>query len=96
MKAFFDTNIRARRAQQASSGLGHNQNALSDFRQLLSQALTLATHEKAVQISRDDGLSIFDALIVAAAIESGCDTLFSEDLQNGRAFGRLRIVNPFS
>ena len=34
-------------------------------------------------------------LIVAAAIEGGCDTLFSEDMQHGRSIGGLAIVNPF-
>lgn len=41
------------------------------------------------------GLISYDALIVAAGIESGCETLFTEDLQHGRSFGALTIVNPF-
>ena len=40
-------------------------------------------------------LSPWDALIVQAAVEAGCDTLFSEDLQAGRRFGDLVVVNPF-
>jgi hypothetical protein len=36
-----------------------------------------------------------DALIVASAIETGCDILYTEDMQHGRAFGGLAIVNPF-
>jgi predicted nucleic acid-binding protein len=35
------------------------------------------------------------ALIVASAIEAGCDTLFTEDMPHDRKFGRLAIVNPF-
>jgi predicted nucleic acid-binding protein len=57
--------------------------------------LTIETHETAVALARDHGLSLYDALIVAAALGAGCDTLFSEDLQHGRAFGRLTVVNPF-
>ena len=39
--------------------------------------------------------SYWDSLIVAAALESGCDELWSEDLQHGQVVdGRLRIVNP--
>jgi predicted nucleic acid-binding protein len=34
-------------------------------------------------------------LIVASALEAGCDTLYSEDMQHGRAFGGLTIVDPF-
>lgn len=40
-------------------------------------------------------VSIWDAFIVQAAIEAGCETLFSEDLQAGRRFGALQVVNPF-
>jgi predicted nucleic acid-binding protein len=57
--------------------------------------LTADTHAAALDLARDHGLAFHDALIVAAAIEAGCDTLFSEDLQNGRTIGGLAIVNPF-
>jgi len=40
-------------------------------------------------------LSFYDALIVASAIETGCDILYTEDMQHGRAIGGLAIVNPF-
>ena len=39
-------------------------------------------------------LSFWDALIVAAAQHAACDELWSEDLQTGRLFGTLRVVNP--
>ena len=57
--------------------------------------LTVEIHAAAVVLAREHGLSIYDALIVAAALEAGCDTLFSEDMQHQRAFGAMRIVNPF-
>lgn len=38
----------------------------------------------------------FDALIVQAAMDARCDTLYSEDLQHGRKFGGLEVVNPFA
>lgn len=41
-------------------------------------------------------LSIWDALIVQAALDAGCDTLLTEDLQAGRRFGSLQVVNPFN
>ena len=41
-------------------------------------------------------ISYWDALIVAAALLSGCDTLYTEDLQHGRTFdGQLTVVIPF-
>jgi len=57
--------------------------------------ITLNTHGNAVPLARDHGLSFYDALIVASAIEAGCDILYSEDMQHGRTFGGLTIVNPF-
>ena len=71
---------------------------MDDLARLLDPpaALTLATHQSARWLARDHGFGVYDALIVAAAIEAGCDTLFSEDLQDGRRIGGLRIVNPFA
>ncbi len=39
--------------------------------------------------------SFYDALIIAAALNLGCNTLYSEDLQHGQAIGSLTIENPF-
>ena len=57
--------------------------------------LTLETHRAALPFARFAGIGIYDALIVAAAIEAGCDRLLSEDLQHGRRFGDLVVQNPF-
>jgi len=39
---------------------------------------------------------VYDAMIVAAALLSGCDKLYTEDMQDRLLVeGRLRIVNPF-
>jgi predicted nucleic acid-binding protein len=40
-------------------------------------------------------LSFYDSLIVAAALEGGCKTLYSEDLQHGQRIDGLTIKNPF-
>jgi predicted nucleic acid-binding protein len=58
-------------------------------------ALTLELHTSARVLAEDHRLSFYDALIVTAAIEIGCDTLFSEDMQHGRIIGGLTTVNPF-
>jgi predicted nucleic acid-binding protein len=58
-------------------------------------ALTLDLHTAARALAEDHRLSFYDALIVAAALEAGCDTLFSEDLRHGRTLGGLAILNPF-
>ena len=57
--------------------------------------LTTAIHARAVVLAREHELSFYDALIVAAAQDAGCRTLFSEDLQHGHKFGTLTVENPF-
>jgi predicted nucleic acid-binding protein len=49
----------------------------------------------AARLSIKQTISIWDALIVRSALQSGCDVLWSEDLQDGRRFGSLRVQNPF-
>jgi len=52
--------------------------------------------EKAMEIEAQAQISYSDALIVAAALLSGCDTLYTEDMEHGRMFeGQLTLVNPF-
>ena len=71
--------------------------ALAVIEELLGVALplTAAVHAGAVVLARDHELSFYDALIVAAALDAGCEVLFSEDLQHGQKFGALRVENPF-
>jgi len=71
---------------------------LTTIRGLLSvNPVTVAIHEDALALAERYGFSIYDALIVAAAIDARCDTLWSEDMQDGmRIERRLRIVNPIS
>ena len=58
--------------------------------------ITISTHESALQIAQQHGYEIYDALIVAAALEARCATLYSEDLQDGQVIdGKLTIRNPF-
>ena len=55
-----------------------------------------ATVKLAMTIAEKQSISHWDALIVAAALLAGCDTLYSEDMQDGQVFdGRLTVVNPF-
>ena len=58
-------------------------------------ALTIETHTAARALAKSHRLSFYDALIVASAIEAGCDTLYTEDMQHNRAIGGLTIRNPF-
>jgi len=58
--------------------------------------IAISTHETALRIAEDYGYEIYDALVVAAALEAHCATLYSEDLQDGQVIGgKLTIRNPF-
>lgn len=50
---------------------------------------------EAIVLSRRQTVSFWDALIVQAALDFGCDRVLTEDMQHGRMFGELRIENPF-
>ena len=65
--------------------------------QLHVQALTVEAHEFALQIAERYRFSFYDSLLVAAALQSGCTTFWSEDLHNGQLIeGQLTIRNPFA
>ena len=65
-------------------------------KQLRVVALTPETQLDALRLAVEHRLSGWDAMVVQAALQAGCDTLFSEDLQPGRRFGSLEVVNPFA
>src|SRR3954453_3143994 len=49
----------------------------------------------AIDLHRLHQLSIWDALVIRAALNAGCRILYSEDLQDGRRIDGLEVVNPF-
>ena len=71
--------------------------ALSSVRTLCEApaALSVETHEAALEIAEQFGYHIYDALILAAALDADCDTLYTEDMQNGQRVGAITIRNPF-
>ena len=58
--------------------------------------LTIEIHERALQLAEHYGYSIFDSLIIAAAVHSGASTLYSEDMRDGQTIDSVTIRNPFS
>jgi len=50
---------------------------------------------RGIELHEAHSISMWDALIVEAAQEARCTVLLTEDLQHGRRFGELEIVNPF-
>jgi predicted nucleic acid-binding protein len=72
--------------------------ALDAFRILCPPPLpiTIEIHEAALKIAEKYGYNICDALVVAAALEAGCATVYSEDLHDGQTIdGQLTVRNPF-
>ncbi len=59
--------------------------------------LTLAIHRRGLSLCEQHRFATYDAMIVAAALQHGCEVLYSEDMQHGLLVeGRLRILNPFA
>lgn len=59
------------------------------------EPLGIEVHESAVALCKRHRVPIYDACIVAAAMQAGCTTLYSEDFQSNRKFGSLQVINPF-
>jgi predicted nucleic acid-binding protein len=57
---------------------------------------SMALYDRTLLLREETGFSFYDSLVLAAALESGCSTLFSEDLQHGRNVQGLALENPFA
>jgi predicted nucleic acid-binding protein len=67
--------------------------SLSTLRKLLAvTSITVEIHKEGLALAERFKLSIYDAMVVSSALEAGCDTLWSEDLQAGMRIAEgLRI-----
>ena len=78
--------------------------AIPEIREILStiqaicivKPLDIETHELGLEMAERYSFSIYDGLIVAAAVRAGCSILYTEDLQHGQVIDQLTIRNPFS
>ena len=60
------------------------------------RALDTETFNTGLIVSRRYGYQHYDAMIIAAALQAGCERLYSEDMQHRQMIDkRLQIVNPF-
>lgn len=66
--------------------------------EILCRVVTLgvSTLSEARRLTARYKLAYYDAQIIAAALEAGCDTLYSEDGRHRQEIEGLRIVNPFA
>jgi predicted nucleic acid-binding protein len=61
-----------------------------------TQAVTVDTHDRGLDIAERFGFSLHDSMIVSSALQSGCAVLYSEDMQHGQEIDvQLVVVNPF-
>ena len=59
-------------------------------------AVTVDTHDDALRLAQRYGFHFHDALVVASALAADCETLYTEDLQDGQVIDdRLTVRNPF-
>jgi hypothetical protein len=77
----------------------------SDIGEVLTQVravcrvepLTVETHARGVALAERYNLSIYDATILASALDAGCSVAYAEDMQDGQVIeGALTIRIPFS
>lgn len=74
---------------------------VADVLQEVAQNFTIHTNTaetiiKATGIAQKYQFSFYDSLIISAALESGCNILYSEDMHHGQLIeNRLKVVNPF-
>ena len=59
------------------------------------EPLTLEIHDRGKQLAERYQFSVYDAMIVAAALTAKCEILYSEDFQDESLFEyMLMIINP--
>ena len=61
----------------------------------LLHLIELPTIKLAFQIKQKYQYTLYDALIVASALESNCNILYTEDMQHGHFIDQMKIINPF-
>jgi predicted nucleic acid-binding protein len=88
-------NVAFRRFSQPLSVAEAEQYLSSVLRPLLAVHSSPAIYFQALRIAEKHRVPWYDSLIVAAAMEGQCETLYSENFQHGRKIEGLRIENPF-
>ncbi|MFZ0802746.1 MAG: PIN domain-containing protein [Terriglobales bacterium] len=89
-------NVALRRFIEPMSVAEAEQYLTTVFRPLLAIHSSPALYVEALRITGKHRIRWYDALIVAAALEGQCETLYTEDLQHGSRIEGLRIENPFA
>lgn len=88
-------NVALKRFSQPMQPADAEQYLATVFRPLLAVHSSQALYAEALHLHAQNKLSWYDSVIVAGAIQSRCDLLYTEDLQHGQRFGSLQVTNPF-
>lgn len=70
--------------------------ALAALEREVAMPTTARAVMRALSFTAQHRFSVWDGLFVQAALDAGCTTLFTEDLQHQQRFGALQVVNPFA
>lgn len=70
--------------------------ALADLAVYPVIAIDAALVQRAAARSVAEQVAYWDALILESAVEAGAATVYSEDLQHGRAYGGVTVLDPFA
>lgn len=89
-------NVAFRRFPQPLNVAEAEQYFITVLRPLLAVHSSPAIYFEALRIAEKCRMPWYDSLIVAAALEGQCETLYSEDFQHGRKIENLKIENPFA
>lgn len=83
--------------RKCAMAYGEIREALATVRAVCAVApLDLETHDLGLDLAERYRFSIYDGLILAAALRAGCRVLYTEDLQDGQMIDRLTISNAFA
>lgn len=56
---------------------------------------TITLYRQALEIHAETGYSVYDSLIIGAALQAKCEILYSEDFHHNHQFRNVQIINPF-
>jgi len=77
---------------------------LNDIREILDtiravcavESITVETHDRGLAVFERYRFSLYDSMLIAAALIAGAKIIYSEDLQHGQVIdNQLRVTNPF-
>lgn len=74
----------------------HIRQQLSLHQQFEVVQITPALIQKALDLNQLRSVSLYDALVVSAAAVSGCELLYTEDMNADEVVDGVRLVNPFA